>query len=212
MRLRHTDIVIRLMWALLIVAGVTALVTANVSLFFVSVATLALTSVPYLFQSWAGVRFPAGFVVAVVFFIVATVFLGEAGDFYERFWWWDVMLHGGSAVGFGMMGVILALLLAGSDRIAPTPSLVAFFAFSFAVAVGALWEIFEFAMDQIFGMNMQKSGLMDTMGDLIVDVIGGAVGALAGFGYLKGRQSGVLSGAIADFITQNRHLFGRRDK
>ena len=37
----------------------------------------------------------------------------------------------------------------------------------FAITIGALWEVFEFGMDQLFGLNMQKSGLLDTMGDLI---------------------------------------------
>jgi hypothetical protein len=44
----------------------------------------------------------------------------------------------------------------------------------FAVAVGAVWEIFDFSMDEPFGTDMQKamfgdpSGLTDTMWDLIV--------------------------------------------
>jgi hypothetical protein len=36
------------------------------------------------------------------------------------------------------------------------PRFVALFAFLFAVAVGALWEIFEFAIDGTFGTQMQK--------------------------------------------------------
>ena len=38
--------------------------------------------------------------------------LGEVGDFYERYWWWDVVLHGGSAVAFGLVGSLLMLMLA----------------------------------------------------------------------------------------------------
>ncbi|MGH7573673.1 MAG: hypothetical protein ACREM1_00880, partial [Longimicrobiales bacterium] len=48
-----------------------------------------------------------------------------------------------------------------------------------------LWEIFEFGMDQVFGLNMQKSGLVDTMWDLIVNVIGAGAIALLGYGWLK---------------------------
>ena len=36
-------------------------------------------------------------------------------------------------------------------------------------------------MDILFGLSMQKSGVIDTMGDLIVD----AIGAGAGYWYLK---------------------------
>jgi hypothetical protein len=47
-----------------------------------------------------------------------------------------------------------------------------------------LWEIFEFAGDQLFGMNMQKEGLTDTMWDLIVDTLGAFVAAVFGYFYL----------------------------
>jgi uncharacterized membrane protein YjdF len=61
------------------------------------------------------------------------------------------------------------------------PRFVAIFAFVFAVAIGALWEVIEFAMDRLFGTTMQKpilgdpSGLTDTVWNLIVDALGAAV-------------------------------------
>jgi len=90
------------------------------------------------------------------------------------------------------------------------PAFVAFFAFIFAVGMGAMWEIFEFGMDQFFGLNMQKTGLVDTMWDLIVDTIGGGVIALLGYGYLMtaGNES-FLEKWIDDFIAANPRLFGR---
>jgi hypothetical protein len=74
---------------------------------------------------------------------------------------------------------------------------------------GAVWEIFEFAMDSNFGLNMQKSGLVDTMWDLIVDAGGAATGALAGFFYLKGRAIWGLTDLLTQFVRQNRRLFRR---
>jgi len=69
-----------------------------------------------------------------------------------------------------------------------SPLLVAVFAFTFAITMGVLWEIFEFAIDWVFGTTMQSwdlphdttligrafqgSGLRDTMSDLIIDSIG----------------------------------------
>ncbi|MFO7818087.1 MAG: hypothetical protein R6V39_10475, partial [Desulfovibrionales bacterium] len=96
------------------------------------------------------------------------------------------------------------------------PGFVAFFAFLFAVGTGALWEIFEFSMDSLVGMNMQKgmlgdeSGLTDTMFDLMVDTLGALVIAVLGFKYLRtaGTQS-FLERWIADFIARNPHLFRR---
>jgi hypothetical protein len=85
---------------------------------------------------------------------------------------------------------------------------VALFAFMFALGLGALWEIFEFAMDSIFGLNMQKSGLVDTMWDLIVDTVGALIIALLGFSYLsKARNVSFLERWIARFIQDNRRFF-----
>ncbi|WP_456390486.1 hypothetical protein [Profundibacter sp.] len=67
-------------------------------------------------------------------------------------------------------------------------------------------------MDQLFGLAMQKSGLMDTMWDLIVDIIGAAIGAASGFGYLKGREHRGLPGMIGEFVAKNRRLFRRKKR
>jgi uncharacterized membrane protein YjdF len=97
------------------------------------------------------------------------------------------------------------------------PGFVAFFAFLFALGMGALWEIFEFGMDRFFGMNMQKemlgdpSGLTDTMWDLIVDTLGAWIIAVLGYGYLKtaGNES-FLERWIRKFIVGNPRFFKRQ--
>ena len=93
---------------------------------------------------------------------------------------------------------------------------VAFFAFLFALGVGALWEIFEFTMDSLFGMNMQKpmlgdpSGLTDTMWDLIVDALGALVVSFLGWRYLKNpEQKSFLERWIDSFVARNPRFFKR---
>jgi hypothetical protein len=77
------------------------------------------------------------------------------------------------------------------------------------MTIGAVWEIFEWTVDLSFGTNMQKSGLPDTMGDLVVDMIGGGLGALSGFLYLKGRGVFGIPRALAHFLRENRRLMRR---
>jgi hypothetical protein len=67
-------------------------------------------------------------------------------------------------------------------------------------------------MDQVFGLNMQKSGLMDTMADMIMNFIGALIGAGTGFAYLKGRAKGGLMGLIDDFVQRNPRFFARHRK
>ena len=75
--------------------------------------------------------------------------------------------------------------------------------------VGVVWEIFEFTLDQTLGLNTQKSGLVDTMWDLIVDCLGAAVGAAAGFVYLKDLKGWVLAATLREFVSKNSALFRR---
>ncbi len=81
--------------------------------------------------------------------------------------------------------------------------------FCFAVASGAIWEIFEFLMDQFFGLNMQKSGLMDTMTDLIMDSLGAFLASAFGYIYLINKKS-KLTVSINSFIKSNPSLFKKK--
>lgn len=206
-KIRDQTFVTHAIWALLALAIPVALVEGRWSLGFVALATLALSFVPVLAEQRLGIDLPVRFVAAIVIFIFATIFLGEEMDFYNRYWWWDIILHGGSAVGFGLMGFLFMFTLFNGDRYAAPAWAVAFMGFCFAVMIGAVWEIFEFSMDRIFGANMQKSGLLDTMGDLIVDCIGASIGAFAGFLFLKKRQLGGLTGILQEFVVKNRRFF-----
>jgi uncharacterized membrane protein len=171
---------------------------------FIGIVTLILTIAPYKLAKRLNFHIPDGFLSAIVLFIYSTLLLGEVGDFYERFWWWDVILHIGSAISFGIIGFVVLLLLLRNERIKASPYTIAMFAFSFAVAIGVLWEIFEFSMDQLFGMNMQKSGLIDTMWDLILDTFGALVAAIAGYVYLRKNKKSVVSGVIEEMVEKNQ--------
>ena len=139
------------------------------------------------------------------FFVYATLFLGEANRFYYDVWWWDVMLHSGSAFAFGLIGLIILMLSLSRKIIAAKPLMLSLFAFSFALMIGVLWEIFEFAGDQLFGMDMQKDGHMDTMWDLIVDTIGAFVAAVIGYFYLTPHTPATpLDSVLEKVVKENR--------
>jgi hypothetical protein len=186
-----------------------ALVQWRLELAFVALATLALSLAPVAVARWADIHVPPSFIAALVIFVGATLFLGEVFDFYERVWWWDIAMHAGSAIGFGLIGFVLVFMIFQGDRYAAPPIALAFMAFCFAIFIGTAWEVFEFAMDRLFGFNMQKSGLQDTMGDLIVNMAGAVVAAATGFAYLKGRARGGLAALIDEFVRTNPRFFRR---
>ena len=202
----------RAIWLTLAGAILWALVQWQLELAFVAAATLVLSLAPVFVARWADIHVPPSFIAAVAFFVGATLFLGEVFDFYERFWWWDIAMHGTSAIAFGLIGFVLVFMMFQGDRFAAPPLPLAFLAFCFAIFMGTAWEVFEFGMDELFGLNMQKSGLRDTMGDLIVNMLGALIGAGTGYGYLRGRARGGLSGVIDEFVERNPRFFRRLRK
>lgn len=174
---------------------------------FVTLASLALTFLPGQLASRVGLRLPPSFLAAIALFVLATLYLGELHDFYNRFWWWDLLLHFGSAMGFGLLGFLLIFMLFHGDCYAAPPWAIGALSFCLAMTVGVLWEIFEYAMDTLFGFNMMKSGLPDTMGDFIVNTLGAALAALAGVIYLRGKAGRGLRAPFDLFIANNRSRF-----
>jgi hypothetical protein len=163
---------------------------------------------------------PAEIQIFVALFVFATLFLGEVRDYYERIWWWDLALHSTAGVLLGVLGFLIVYILNEDEAVDlhMRPSFLALFAFFFATGLGALWEIFEFAMDQTFGLTMQKpmlgdpSGLTDTMWDLIVNTAGAAIVSLAGWRYLSRPRGDYLDSRIRRFIARHPQLFERGSK
>ncbi|MGP6089089.1 hypothetical protein [Antarctobacter jejuensis] len=203
----QSSIVVLVIQAILVMEALTGVMTQAWSAVFVAVSTLVLTFLPQRFAGYLGIELPRPFLTAIVCFIFASLFLGEVADFYERFWWWDVVLHFTSALSVGLMGFLLIFMLFEGDRYAAPPWALAALAFCVGLSIGALWEVFEFGMDRLFGMNMQKSGLVDTMTDLIIDTIGAAIAAFSGFLFLKDRQFGGLGKAMEQFVQANRRFY-----
>ena len=199
-------------WTALLLSAVYAAFDGRWPMAFVALATLILSLAPLVLADRAGIKLPVPFVAAGTLFVVASIFMGEAFDFYERFWWWDLVLHGSSAIGFGLVGFVFVFMMFEGDRYAAPPWATCLMAFGLAVTVGACWEIFEFAMDQLFGFNMQKSGLQDTMEDLILDVLGAAFASWLGFVYLRAKDPSFWTWPIDKFVSLNKRLFRKLPK
>ncbi len=137
------------------------------------------------FLKKSDINLPVEFSLFLTVFIYCSVFLGEGNDFYTKFWWWDLVLHTSSGMVFGFVGFMILYILYRIKKFTASVFLIALFTFSFSVAIGAIWEILEFTMDQLFKTNMQRSGLLDTMKDLIVDTVGALITSVCGYFYLK---------------------------
>ncbi len=171
---------------------------------------LVLTALPLVLGRRFDVRIPAEFELVAVLFIFLSLFMGWVHGYYLRFAWWDAALHVGSGLALGVLGFTLvwALNQNPAAEVHMRPGFIAFFAFTFAVSAGALWEIFEYAMDVWFQADMQWGGLEDTMWDLILDAASAAVMAGLGYGWLRSGRDSFLERWIHRFVTENPALFG----
>lgn len=172
---------------------------------FVITLIIVVTLIPLRLSTRFKFFIPTEIEVMSVAIIYASLYLGEIGNFYETYWWWDILLHSSSGFLFGMFG-FLAIWVMNEDpkvHLKLSPLFMSVFAFSFSIVAGVIWEVFEFAMDQLFGLNMQKSGLVDTMWDLIVVCMGAFVVAIFGYGYLKFGRKSIASRWFENFVDSN---------
>ena len=75
--------------------------------------------------------------------------------------------------------------------------------------VGAFWEVLEFTIDLTFDTNTQRSGIPDTMTDLIADAVGATWGA---FAVQIGLSRGVMvpgGGLVVEYLRLNPIVYGR---
>ncbi len=122
--------------------------------FVIIAASLALISV---FEKYLQIKIPNSFSMAFVIFMILSLILGSYANFYEKFLWWDDMLHFGYGIGFAIIGYLCIYFLSYKKGIQNHILIIVAFSFCFSVAFGAVWEIYEYAMDTYFGMNMQRA-------------------------------------------------------
>lgn len=192
-----------------LVISVTSFIERQWPTAFSGIVVLLLTFVPALLERQLRVQLPIEVSLFVCLFLFASFALGEVRGFYEQVWWWDLALHGSSALVTGLIGFLAVYVFYMTYRIRIAPIYVAAVSFGAAVTVGTLWEIFEFMMDRSFGFNMQKSGLVDTMTDLMVNALGALVAAAVGFYYV--RQGNILVGRqlLSTLIERGRNVLKR---
>lgn len=156
---------------------------------------LVVMMLPTFFAKRLKLMVPNAMCILYYVFLYCAIFLGEIFSFYYLIPHWDLYLHAMSGAMLGALGFILVDWLNKDThvKISLSPAFVSIFAFCFAVAVGALWEIYEFSFDSFLGLNMQKfrledgsllvgrDALADTMEDIIIDSIAAASVAIIGF-------------------------------
>ncbi len=193
----------------LAVAGIAlwAVTRSDWQLSLVAAAVIGLSLLPKAFTAVSGIVFPIGLTTGILLYTAAALLLGEMGGFYVRFSWWDLILHLIAGAVLAVAGMALAMLPTGGAHPATAVWIPATLAFGFAMMVGAMWELMEFAIDAIFSTNAQRSGLPDTMGDLAMNLIGAVLGAVAGHAAIDRGARWPLAGLLVTFMRRNPVIY-----
>lgn len=128
-----------------------------------------------------GIGVPYLLRILVVVTLFVHNFIGYYLKRYTRSMMFDRYLHAGGSFAFALFLYSFLSLLTGGSA-APRLFAAVMVAFT-GIAAGAVFEIDEFFIDQRAGIEAQRS-LKDTMTDLICDVIGSALAAVAAFFFM----------------------------
>ena len=138
---------------------------------FVCVLVLVLFMLPFFIQKNFGIRLPGVLEIIILLFIFAAEILGELQSYFIQYPNWDTMLHTTNGFLCAAVGFSLIDILNRNAKIKFTlsPVYVALAAFCFSMTIGVLWEFFEFSMDRLFHMDMQKDTIVHTISSVMLD-------------------------------------------
>ena len=150
---------------------VSAIIRQEYESAFVCVLVLFLFMLPFFIQKNFGIRLPSTLEIIILLFIFAAEILGELQSYFIQYPYWDTMLHTTNgflcaAVGFSLIDI---LNRDAKIKFTLSPVYVALAAFCFSMTIGVLWEFFEFGMDRLFHMDMQKDTIVHTISSVMLD-------------------------------------------
>ncbi len=132
-------------------------------------------------------------------FIFIAVCIGSTLNNRTTFEHFDIVTHCASGVLSAWFGYDFANIIY-RKRGDLGPAMSSLFSLAFALSIAVGWEIYEFSMDKLYGMTLQK-GNTDTM----VDFISCAVGAVITMLFVAFLRNGVI-GKNKEQVKEERRL------
>lgn len=168
----------------------------RVRLFFSLIQYVAMSIVlisPRLLKKFANFEVPIEVHISVTVFAFLGLVLGDGLNFYGKIPWWDSLLHFSSGIILSFIALwLLQMLIMRRKYLFMHRALLYIFVVAFSLAVGSVWELCEYTVDDIFHTNNQQymattrgtiissddkpleghAALTDTMKDLALDLAG----------------------------------------
>ncbi len=138
---------------------------------FLCALSLVLMVLPSIISKKLKIVLPSTLEIIILLFIFAAEILGEIHSFYVRIPNWDTMLHTINGFLCAAIGFCLVDMLNRDDQFSfkLSPLYLAIVSFCFSMTVGVLWEFYEFGVDQLLGMDMQKDTVVHVINSVNLD-------------------------------------------
>lgn len=159
---------------LVICVMILQILNKNYESVFLCILTLLLMIVPSFVQVTFRIELPTALEIIILGFIFAAEILGEIQKFYLVFPFWDTMLHTLNGFLAATIGLSMVDLLNKSENLTfkLSPFFTVIVGFCFSMTVGVLWEFFEFGMDVLFGLDMQKDTIIHSVNSVMLNPSG----------------------------------------
>ncbi|MBK1833175.1 hypothetical protein [Roseibacillus ishigakijimensis] len=159
------------------------------------------------FEKRLKLKIPSGLATTFMLFIISSLVLGSYYNFYERFSWWDDVLHAFYGGAFALIGFLVIQYVSVKRGTDNDVFIVCLFSFCFSVTFGAMWEIYEFTYDSLTGGNMQRTehgrGVNDTMHDLILESASALILNIFIYLYIASGADNLVSRIWESFLLAN---------
>lgn len=145
--------------------------------------TLILTFLPKLIKNIFNFELSSLFIFIYIILVTSSPLLGQICGLYYNCWYFDIILH-------SLSGIMLFDLGMSISKNKETNLNKILFSIFFSIALATLWEVGEFVVDYFFntnnqfwkfditnpnnvliGFSKQPIGLIDTMTDIIANVV-----------------------------------------
>lgn len=153
--------------------------------------------------------------------VLLSLVIGETLNFYQLIPYYDKFIHFSLPFFVGLIAFLLAYTMhqTGNLRITNGPLIVIIVLLT--MGIGATWEIIEYVSDAFINPYLHvfeqlqgsstESPLVDTMNDLICDMLGGIFGAILGLRYIKSERNN-HSSRLKELVNEIAKNFGRKNK
>lgn len=160
---------------------------------------------PPLLAQTGKANVPIELELTLLWWIVADMTLGRVAMLYEKWVWFDKLLHFGNSVVLGTVAFLFIYALYMTGRLRTSTLVQGLLIFLVTLGLGGFWEIVEYLADLTFEHGAQGSPVMapldDTMWDLIFDGAGGLLGAILGPWYIAwSERSDCRINAFAELV------------